>query len=124
MKLFSILSIFAGLFSCGQPAYTNLDIDAFQQKIAEPGTVLLDIRTAEEYAGGHLAGAANIDWYSSDFLSKVEEAFSKEQPLAIYCRSGRRSAAAAEKLTEAGYTVFNMLGGILAWEKAEKPLAQ
>ena len=84
----------------------------------------MDVRTAGEYAEGHLKGAANIDCQEDGFLGKIEAAYPKETPLAIYCRSGKRSAAAAKKLAKAGYTVFNMLGGINAWTEAGKGIAK
>ena len=52
------------------------------------------------------------------------QAFPKETPLAVYCRSGKRSAAAAEKLSKAGYTVTNMLGGYMAWTEENRPVTQ
>ncbi len=124
MKLFSLMSILSlfGIFSCNAQGYKNLDIDAFAQKAAEPAVALVDIRTADEYAEGHLEGAANIDWFGKDFLTQIEAKYPKETPLAIYCRSGRRSAAAAKALSKAGYEVYNMLGGIKAWTAAEKPV--
>ena len=118
MSLFSLL----GLFACGKANYTNLDIEAFSAKASEPEVAVLDVRTAEEYAAGHLRGAANIDWYGADFIDLVEKTYPKGTPLAVYCRSGRRSAEASAKLAKAGYTLYNMLGGYLAWTEAGKPV--
>lgn len=124
MKIMAMATSLMAFLSCGGQAYTNLDIDAFEKKAAEEGTALVDVRTAGEYAEGHLKGAANIDCQEDGFLGKVEAAYPKETPLAIYCRSGKRSAAAAKKLAKAGYTVFNMLGGINAWKEAGKGIAK
>lgn len=118
MSLFSLL----GLFACGKADYTNLDVEAFAAKTAEPEVAILDVRTADEYAAGHLRGAANIDWYGADFIDLVEKAYPKGTPLAVYCRSGRRSAEASAKLAKAGYTLYNMLGGYLAWTEAGMPV--
>ena len=115
----SILS-FLGLFGGGN-AYTDLCVEDFEKSVATGEMAVVDVRTAEEYAAGHLRNASNIDWYADDFLSQIESAYPKETPLAIYCRSGRRSADAAKKLAKAGYTVYNMLGGYLAWTEAGKP---
>lgn len=124
MKIMAMATSLMAFLSCGGQAYTNLDTDAFEKKAAEEGTALVDVRTAGEYAEGHLKGAANIDCQEDGFLGKVEAAYPKETPLAIYCRSGKRSAAAAKKLAKAGYTVFNMLGGINAWKEAGKGIAK
>ena len=126
MKKF--MSVFTGLlslFSCGaKGAWTDLDVAAFAALVQEGRVALLDVRTAEEFAAGHLVGAQNIDWYASDFLEQVAAVYPKETPLALYCRSGRRSASAAEKLAEAGYTVSNLLGGYLAWTAAGREVTR
>ena len=106
------------LLSCGNMVWTDLDVSSFDALIQEGTVNLLDVRTPEEYASGHLAGARNIDWYAEDFLDQVEAAVAKDAPLAVYCRSGKRSAAAAKKLAKAGYKVSNLLGGYLAWTEA------
>ena len=117
MSLVSLL----GLFACAKN-YTDLSIDEFADSMAAEKLAVLDIRTPQEYAAGHLRGAANCDWYAPDFMTLMEETYPKDTPLAIYCRSGKRSAAAAKKLAKAGYTVSNMLGGYLAWTEAGKPV--
>ena len=108
------------LTSCGSN-YKNLDIDEFEKTIADGTVAVVDIRTPDEYGAGHLQSAANCDWYSSDFLAQIKSSYPKGTPLAIYCRSGKRSAAAAKKLAKAGYVVFNLTGGYLAWTEAGKP---
>ena len=114
---FSLLS----LFSC--KAFTNLDPDAFQARLDGDGTArLVDVRTPDEFAAGHIAGALNIDWYASDFLEKAGAALSKDCPVLLYCRSGKRSAAASAKLSREGFKVFNLEGGYLAWTGAGKPV--
>ena len=118
MSLFSLL----GLFACGS-GYKDLNTEEFSKAIADGTVALVDVRTPDEYAAGHLPGASNCDWYSADFMEKIS-AYPKETPLAIYCRSGKRSAAAAAKLSKAGYTVTNMLGGFLAWTEENRPVTQ
>jgi len=117
LKYMSLLSLL-GLIACGN-AYKDLSVDEFESSI---GTMaLVDVRTTEEYADGHLRNASNVDWYADDFMSQIQSTYPKQTPLAIYCRSGRRSADAAKKLAKAGYTVYNLLGGYLAWTEAGKP---
>ncbi len=112
---------FLSLFSCrGQ---NNLDADAFQQMLQSDGSVqLVDVRTPAEYADGHLPAATNLDWFSSAFLDNARACLDPARPVLVYCRSGKRSAAAAGKLTKAGFQVYNMLGGINGWKGAGKPV--
>lgn len=76
--------------------------------------IILDVRTEEEYQEGHIEGAILIPDY--DLASKAEELLSnKSTTLLIYCRSGRRSALAANTLIGLGYTSLYDFGGILDW---------
>ena len=119
LKYMSILSLL-GLVACGN-GYRNLTVDQFESETASGAVAVVDVRTPEEYAEGHLRDASNCDWKAVDFLQQMEKAYPKGTPLAVYCRSGKRSADASKALTKAGYTVFNMLGGYLAWTEAGKP---
>lgn len=101
--------------------YTDTDVAGFSRLMTDGGVQLVDVRTPEEYADGHIAGAENIDVFSPDFIGKATKSLDKSRPVAVYCRSGRRSADAALKLSAKGYTVTNLEGGILAWEKAGEP---
>jgi len=122
MKVMLLIAMLAGLMSCS--SYTSLDATAFGEKIREEGLTLIDVRTPDEYNEGHIPGALNADWYESDFLSKVESLCSKDSPVAVYCRSGKRSAGAAKQLSDAGYTVSNLKGGFMAWEAAGKRITK
>lgn len=115
----SLLSIL-GLIACSS-GYADLNITDFEAAVSNGSVALVDVRTPEEYAEGHLPGAFNCDWKTDDFLAQMEASCPKGTPLALYCRSGRRSAEAAASLSKAGYTVYNMLGGYLAWTEAGKP---
>lgn len=64
---------------------------------------VIDVRTPAEYAAGHIAGAQNIDVEAADFAAKIST-LDKEAPYLLYCRSGRRSAIAAEEMAKAGFT--------------------
>lgn len=79
--------------------------------------LLLDVRTKEEFEEGHLSGALNMDFLSEGFRLQVEQ-LPKDQPVFIYCRSGNRSAKAANLLREAGFQqIYDLKGGYLEWEK-------
>lgn len=81
--------------------------------------ILLDVRTAEEFNSGHIAGAQNIALQS---LPNQLDQLPQDQPIVVYCRSGNRSAQAARLLIEAGYTQVYDLGGILDWTAQGYPL--
>ena len=120
--LFMALSFFS-LFSCSA-GIKNLNVEQFASAVAD-GACVLDVRTPEEFAEGYIPGAVNIDWNGEDFLGKVDAAFDASEPIYLYCRSGRRSAAAAKALSKAGYKkVFNLLGGFNAWAEAGKHIDQ
>lgn len=105
--------------------FKSVSVAEFAEIIKDTATVqLLDVRTAEEYKEGHIAGALQSDFYSALFMDLVTSKLSKERPVAIYCRSGRRSASAAEKLAKEGYTLINLDGGILAWQSAKMPIVK
>ncbi|MDA0242459.1 MAG: rhodanese-like domain-containing protein [Chloroflexi bacterium] len=89
----------------------------FQQPAAEH--VLIDVRTPEEFASGHIAGAINIP---VDEVSQRLAEFPTDQPVVLYCRSGNRSAQAASILTSAGYNNLYDLGGIIDWQAQGLPV--
>jgi len=117
-----LLATFGLTTACGQSNFENVEVKDFSKLIEEPGVVLLDVRTAAEYAEGHIEGAINIDQEQGDFVEKAKAAFSKDKKIAVYCRSGRRSANAANKLAAEGYQCVNLKGGILAWKEANLPV--
>lgn len=110
--------------ACGQKIYEDVDTEGFAALIAQPEVVVLDVRTSEEYLEGHLAEALLIDVKGEDFLDKARKALPKDKTIAIYCRSGRRSAHAAELLAAEGFKVVNLKGGILAWQAEQRPVVQ
>jgi len=80
---------------------------------------LIDVRTPEEFASGHINGAVNIP--VQELAQRMGE-IQKDQPVVLYCRSGNRSAQAATILDQAGYTGVYDLGGVIAWQQAGLPL--
>lgn len=74
-----------------------------------PGAILLDVRTEEEYAGGHIPGSRNVPLGT---LGRAELPADPETPLFVYCLSGARSRQAASVLRRAGYAHVTDLGGI------------
>lgn len=86
----------------------------------EPDLVVLDVRTAAEYAAGHVPGAVNIP---HDQLPAKLAGLSKDKELVLYCRSGRRTALAEQTLRTAGFSkLLHLQGDYLVWEAQQQPL--
>ena len=112
------------LTACGGSSVkvNNLDANAFASDIKNPGVVVLDVRTAGEFASGHIENAINIDVESSDFDAQIAK-LDKKVEYAVYCHSGRRSGIATDKMAKSGFEkVTNLNGGIQAWQAAGFPL--
>jgi phage shock protein E len=96
--------------------------DAQAVLVGQPEAVTLDIRTPEEFVGGHLADAQLIDFYGADFAQRIGE-LPKDATYVLYCRSGNRSAEAAALMRSQGFqSVYEVDGGILAWAQAGLPI--
>lgn len=111
-----------GFTSCNCSNWADMNPDEFHQAILSAGTCVIDVRTPQEYNEGHLPNAINIDWQKDGFIDEICKNLDKSTRLAIYCRSGRRSAAAASVLSEAGYQVVNLKEGYMSWTDAGKPV--
>lgn len=97
----------------------TLAITEYDSTIMESG-VLIDVRTPEEFAEGHLPNAINIDVKNDNFTEKMGE-IKKKETVYLYCRSGKRSLKATSILDTLGYKkIFNLDGGFLAWDAAKK----
>ena len=94
----------------------TVDAAQFAKIIKSDSVVLVDVRTAEEYAAGHIPNAKNVDVLKSDFKDRVET-LSKNKEIAVYCRSGKRSLMAANTLAKMGYKVINLRGGWKEWQQ-------
>jgi rhodanese-related sulfurtransferase len=101
---------------------TDLGSQEFASKVAEPGVIVLDVRTAAEFAEGHLENAINIDVEGGQFDAGIAQ-LDKTKTYAVYCRSGRRSGNAVEKMSSAGFTsLFNLNAGIIDWQNQGFPV--
>lgn len=120
IKNLLILIVAFASSACAQ----SVNADTFEKGIQQNNTSvqLLDVRTLEEYNGGHLAGSMLADWTDKKEFSRRIEALDTEKPVYVYCLSGGRSSLAAEALKQKGFsTVIELKGGINAWRKAGKP---
>ena len=114
--LVSIIMIM-GLTGCEEQSmsYTQISMEeAVAMMEKETDYIILDVRTAEEFAGKHIPGAINIpnETIGSEELAELPD---KNQLILVYCRSGNRSKQASEKLVALGYTNIYEFGGINDW---------
>ncbi|MDO4162827.1 MAG: rhodanese-like domain-containing protein [Bacteroides sp.] len=122
MKYFfaSLCVCFSSLFSCQQKGgdFQSMTVADFAAFIADPDVQRLDVRTVAEYSEGHIAGSININVMDDEFASMADSTLQKERPVALYCRSGKRSKQAASILSKRGYKVYELDKGFLGWTEA------
>ena len=96
--------------------YRQISMDeAVTMMAQETGYIILDVRRPDEFAAGHIPNAINVP-NESIGTSDIPELPDKDQLIMVYCRSGRRSKEASEKLVKLGYTNIVEFGGILDWK--------
>ena len=124
MKNFMAIATMALAFTActpganNQSAFASVSVEQFAADIANPQVQLVDVRTPEEHAAGNIPGSMNIDVKSDDFATCATRQLDKERPVAIYCRSGRRSKTAADILVGLGYKVIELDSGYNGWVEA------
>jgi len=134
IALFSIFAV--ALISCAQPPESEISSDASAEISAielnsRIGTsdvpYILDVRSADEFSDGHLAGAVNIA--HAEFANSPEEALSalpadRNEEIVVYCASGKRAGIASDVISAAGYTnVRHLAGDFTAWHAAKLPVS-
>lgn len=117
-----ICLFFSTLFSCQQKAgnFKSIPVDEFATLIADPEVQRLDVRTVAEYSEGHIPGSVNVNVLDKEFEKVAGDVLQKDKPVALYCRSGKRSKQAANILSEKGYKVYELDKGFNAWQEAGK----
>ena len=106
----------AGINNHQPNTYRQISMDeAVAMMAQETGYIILDVRRPDEYAAGHIPNAINVpnESIGTDEISELPD---KDQLIMVYCRSGRRSKEASEKLVKLGYTNIVEFGGILDWK--------
>ncbi len=129
-KNFLLLSLF--LFFIATPGLLNniqaqtaakeetLSSKKFEKKMKKRNTVVMDVRTAEEYASGHIPKSLNMDVQQENFTNRIQS-LDKSRTYLLYCRSGKRSAKALNIMKENGFVkVYHLEGGITAWNGAKE----
>ncbi|NBV91569.1 MAG: rhodanese-like domain-containing protein [Flavobacteriia bacterium] len=95
----------------------KIDQKTFVSFMKDDNTVVLDVRTPEEFTEGHIQGALNFNYFSDSFVKNVTGKFGKSKILLVYCAAGGRSAEAAKALKKAGFkTVYDLIGGYDSWQ--------
>ena len=85
--------------------------------------IMIDMRTDKDYRDGHIANSLNVPTGNADIPASLNKY--RERPVVVYCQRGNRSIAFCNKLSKQGFeSVYNLKGGVLAWQKAELPLTK
>jgi len=100
----------------------KIKVEEFDSLRTKPNFQVLDVRTADEFKSGHVAGATNLNVHDPEFAKKLA-ALDKSKTYLVHCARGKRSAMATEQMLKAGLTnVLDFTGGFEAWIKAGKPV--
>lgn len=112
-----LILTFALLASCGK-GYYDLSAKQFESFVSTTKKIqIIDVRSPQEYAQGHIKGAVNIPISDTTYFASRIDAIEQKNPFAVYCHSGIRSARASEILSAKFLTVYNLKGGIVEWEE-------
>ncbi len=114
------------LYSCKKQDkhFQSVSVAEFDKAIKKSNVQILDSRTPEEFAEGHLQNAINIDVKDNSFEINALNTLNRKKTVAVYCRSGRRSKMAAEVLHKNGFKVIELDGGFLDWQANGKPVVR
>lgn len=120
--LIVLATLLISLSGCSQPSNnkaveTDLNVQQFKAELAKGEATFVDVRTAKEYASGHIKGSTNIDWTAPDYETRFAE-IDKTKPVLLYCQAGGRSGQAKEYLESKGYMVKHLEDGYSSWTKA------
>lgn len=118
--LMGICFLLSSLFSCQQSKgdFKTVSVKEFASLIEDASVQRLDVRTMAEYSEGHIPGTININVLDDSFAVMADSTLQKDKPVALYCRSGKRSKKAAAILSEKGYKVYELDKGFNAWQEA------
>jgi rhodanese-related sulfurtransferase len=125
-KFFSCLILMTTvLISCAQNTSkeaVTLSAAAYKEAILKKGVQVLDVRTASEFSGGHIQHALQANWLDKKEFADRTQHLDKSVPVYVYCQAGGRSASAQAYLTEQGYNVINLEGGMSNWKMNNFPV--
>lgn len=99
-----------------------ITIAEFEKMSSKKKNLVVDVRTPEEVATGHLAGSVNLNFLGENFPQEISK-LNKNKTYLLYCKSGNRTRKAADQMQKAGFKhVYMLQGGITAWNEAGKPV--
>jgi rhodanese-related sulfurtransferase len=108
--------------SAAKDSIDVISIAEFEKMSSKKKNMVIDVRTPEEVAEGHLAGAININFLGEGFSEEITK-LNKNKTYLLYCKSGNRTRKAADQMQKAGFKhVYMLEGGITAWNEAGKPV--
>lgn len=114
--LISSIALWATACKSTAPVVHVIEPTAYATAIADQSVTIIDVRTPEEYAAGHIPGAVNINVQSDTFAQAIQQ-YNKKKPIYIYCQSGRRSAKASEQMKAMGFKkITDLNGGYKNWK--------
>ncbi|HZW77012.1 MAG TPA: rhodanese-like domain-containing protein [Flavobacteriaceae bacterium] len=122
IKILLLLSLIIGFFACKESSKSEISKvitveEAHRALASDMEYQLIDVRTVDEFKEGHLPGAVNICVTDDNFEKQLIH-LDKNKPVYLYCRSGKRSARAAEILTQKGFKeIYDVKGGIQKWQE-------
>lgn len=121
-SLFILMLSILGFMGCTAQNGSSIDSkEAYGLIKADSNIAILDVRTAKEFADGHVAGAVNIDVNQADFAQKIDE-LDRSKTYIVYCRSGRRSRKAVGIMAAKGFkNLYNVSDGFVGWNKNGLP---
>lgn len=123
--MFFVCIAVIGLMACtpkAQDKFKNLTADEFEDYLQKDSVQLVDVRTVAEYSDGHIPGSININVLDEQFAANADELLDKNQSVAVYCKSGRRSRNAARILVKKGFHVVNLDKGFENWKELDKAI--
>ena len=116
----SFCLLFSFFYSCQQKGgnFETLSVEDFVNVINDPEVQRLDVRTVAEYSEGHIPGSMNVNVLDESFAAVADSVLQLSSPVALYCRSGKRSKKAAHILSEKGFKVYELGTGFNGWVEA------
>ena len=123
--MFFVCIAVIGLMACtpkAQDKFKNLTAEEFEDYLQKDSVQLVDVRTVAEYSDGHIPGSININVLDEQFAANADELLDKNQSVAVYCKSGRRSRNAARILVKKGFHVVNLDKGFENWKELDKAI--
>ena len=124
-SLFILMLSILGFIGCTAQNGSSIDSkEAYRLIKADANIAILDVRTAKEFADGHVAGAVNIDVNQTDFAQKIDE-LDRSKTYIVYCRLGIRSRKAVGIMSAKGFkNLYNVSNGFVGWNKNGLPFVK